>query len=50
MEAIVHNGVIENRVRVSFYDSGLLVTLLTGVWKHIALTREKTQHIALNPT
>lgn len=48
MKAIIHNGVIENRVRVSLYDSGLLVALLTGVWKHIALRGEKTQYEALN--
>lgn len=48
MKAIIHNGVIENRVRVSLYDSGLLIALLTGVWKHIALRGEKTQYEALN--
>lgn len=48
MKAIIHNGVIENRVCVSLYDSGLLVALLTGVREHIALRGENTQHEALN--
>lgn len=48
VKAIIHNGVIENRVCVSLYDSGLLVALLAGVWKHIALGGESTQHEALN--
>lgn len=48
MKAIIDNGVIENRVWVSLYDSGLLVALLTGVWKHIALRGENTQRKALN--
>lgn len=48
MKAIIHNSVIENRVCVPLYDSGLLVALLTGVWKHIALRGENTQHEALN--
>lgn len=50
VKAIIHNGVIEHRVWVSLYHSGLLVTLLTGVRKHVALRGEKTQHVAWNVT